>query len=174
MIANYVTITRILLSVALIFFRFDKATFFIIYTISGLTDILDGYIARKTKTETKAGGKLDSIADLVFGIVIIKVLYPIIISKRIWIVWIIIIFLVRLISIFIVLKKYKTFAILHTYLNKIAGVLIFLLPYFIFTKYENVFINLSYIIATLSSIEEMCINLKSKSINQNKKSIVIK
>lgn len=42
--------------------------------------------ARKTKTETKAGGKLDSIADLVFGIVIIKVLYPIIISKRIWIV----------------------------------------------------------------------------------------
>lgn len=130
--------------------------------------------ARKTKTETKAGGKLDSIADLVFGIVIIKVLYPIIISKRIWIVCIIIIFLVRLISIFIVLKKYKTFAILHTYLNKIAGVLIFLLPYFIFIKYENVFINLSYIIATLSSIEEMCINLKSKSINQNKKSIVIK
>ena len=36
---------------------------FVLFIVAGLTDYLDGYIARKTDTETQLGAMLDLIAD---------------------------------------------------------------------------------------------------------------
>jgi len=36
---------------------------FVLFVVAGLTDYLDGYIARKTDTETQLGAMLDLIAD---------------------------------------------------------------------------------------------------------------
>ena len=38
--------------------------FFIIYTYCGISDMLDGTIARKTETSTELGSILDGLADL--------------------------------------------------------------------------------------------------------------
>lgn len=64
-IANYISISRILLVLALIFIEPLSTTFYIIYFISGISDILDGFIARKYNVTSTLGEKLDSIADLI-------------------------------------------------------------------------------------------------------------
>lgn len=38
----------------------------VLYSLCGVTDVLDGFLARKLHTESKAGEWLDSFADLFF------------------------------------------------------------------------------------------------------------
>ena len=49
-------------------------------TISGLTDALDGWLARKLRCESAFGAKLDSVADLLFYAVMIFRILPILVS----------------------------------------------------------------------------------------------
>ena len=45
------------------------------YIYCGISDILDGFIARKTKNESEIGAKLDSVSDIIFVVVaMIKIL----------------------------------------------------------------------------------------------------
>jgi len=49
---------------------------FVLFIVAGLTDYLDGYIARKTDTETQFGALLDLIADkLLVSLVIMWVVF---------------------------------------------------------------------------------------------------
>lgn len=64
--ANILSISRIMLLPALFFTYGNALLFTLIYLACGLSDVLDGYIARKTKSESTLGAKLDSIADLGF------------------------------------------------------------------------------------------------------------
>ena len=169
--ANVITLIRMGLAISLLFIKKYSTSFLIIYTICGFTDILDGYIARKTKTESNFGAKLDTISDLLFFIVMFIIMFDIFIKDIIFIVFIIIISLIRILSIIIVLKKYNKFAILHTYTNKIAGFLLFFIPYFIYLNNSNILVNIIGVIALFSSIEELAINIKSKKLDLNKKSI---
>lgn len=94
----------------------------------GITDILDGVIAKSMKIESEIGAKLDSIADFIFIIIMIFVFLPILhLPKWIWL-WIIIIALIRILSYLLGFIKYHTFASLHTYTNKITGLLLFTTP----------------------------------------------
>lgn len=171
--ANVITLIRIGLAISLLFIRKYSPLFLILYSICGFTDILDGYIARKTRTESKFGAKLDTIADLLFFIVMFIIMFDILLKDIIYLVFIIIILLIRIISIIIVLKKYNKFAILHTYTNKITGLLLFLVPYFIYLNNANIIVYIIGVIALISSIEELIINIKSKQLDLNKKSITI-
>ena len=63
---NIISILRILLSAAMLAVPSFSALFWIFYLDSGLTDILDGFLARKLHLESTFGAKLDSIADFVF------------------------------------------------------------------------------------------------------------
>ena len=67
--ANVITLIRMGLAISLLFIKKYSISFLIIYTICGFTDILDGYIARKTKTESNFGAKLDTISYLLFFII---------------------------------------------------------------------------------------------------------
>lgn len=44
------------------------SAFWFVYAFCGMTDMADGYVARKLKAETKTGALLDSIADIIFVI----------------------------------------------------------------------------------------------------------
>lgn len=169
--ANVITLIRIGLATSLLFIRKYSPFFLIVYTICGFTDILDGYIARKTRTESNFGAKLDTIADLLFFIIMFIIMFDILVKDIICQVFIIIILLIKIISIIIVLKKYNKFAILHTYANKLTGLLLFFIPYFIYLNNANIIVYIIGIIALLSSIEELTINIKSKKLDLNKKSI---
>ena len=72
-LASYISCLRIVLIVPIIYFleqgfwsetpSFYFYLAFILFVVAGLTDYLDGYIARKTDTETQLGALLDLIAD---------------------------------------------------------------------------------------------------------------
>lgn len=124
--------------------------------------MLDGYIARKTNTTSKLGSKLDSIADLIMVVVVVIVLYPIINPTVQIIIWLIIIAVIRTVSMIVVFIKNKTFEILHTYGNKITGLMLFAFPLSLGFSQSNVLMYIICIVASFSAIEELFIHLLSK------------
>lgn len=64
--ANIITGCRILCSILLLFVPAFSPTFYILYSVSGFTDMIDGAIARKTNTASEFGSRLDTIADIAF------------------------------------------------------------------------------------------------------------
>ena len=66
-IPNTLSLIRMALSVILLFIN-NRFIFLTIYLICGLSDVLDGYIARRYRLETNLGAKLDSLADFIFFI----------------------------------------------------------------------------------------------------------
>ena len=63
---NIITFLRFPLSIAMLVVSPFSSRFWILYLCSGLTDILDGFLARKLHLESTIGAKLDSLADFVF------------------------------------------------------------------------------------------------------------
>lgn len=142
-----------------------------IYLLCGISDILDGYIARRTKTQSIFGAKLDTVADIIVFIVIMYVFIPVITFSNTLIIWLLIILAIRITSIIIVYFKYKMFAILHTFSNKVTGLLLFFVPVVIGSALENEIMYLVCIIASISAIEELLINIISKKMEVDIKNI---
>lgn len=137
----------------------------------GLSDILDGFLARKLKSESEFGAKLDSVADFIMICVLIFVFLPIFNLSAETIIWIVSIAIVRLSSTAVAYKKYKKFAFIHTYANKITGFILFLFPILFAFINSNLTIIIICSIASISAIEELIIQLASKQLDLNKKSI---
>lgn len=174
LIANYISISRIFLGLILALLKPLSIEFLVIYSFCGISDILDGFIARKTYTTSKLGEKLDSVADLIMCIVLIIVLYPIINLTVEIIIWIVIIGIIRVMSMTVVFIKYKTFGMLHTYGNKITGVMLFIFPLSLKYLQSDIMVYIVCVLASISAIEEFLINLSSNKFQANRKSIFLK
>lgn len=74
--ADTITATRMAATVFLLFLPLNSVAFFAAYTLTGLTDVLDGWIARKTGKTSQFGARLDSAADLMFYAVLLLRLFP--------------------------------------------------------------------------------------------------
>lgn len=173
-IANYISISRILLALMLFTVKPLSFTFFIIYVVCGFSDVFDGYIARKTDTVSKLGEKLDSLADLVMVAILAILLYPIINPPIIVSLWIAFIVIIRIISISIVYVKYTTFHILHSYGNKATGVVLFTLPLLLKFTQPNILMYVICAVASISAIEEIYIHISTNELQTNRKSILEK
>ena len=68
-LANTITSIRIICSIALLFCAVLSPFFYVLYILAGLTDIADGWVARKTNTTSEFGAKLDAIADFIFFVI---------------------------------------------------------------------------------------------------------
>ena len=64
--ANVITCFGILASVALLFCPVFSLPFNVLYLAAGISDMIDGAVARKTNTVSEFGARLDTIADCVF------------------------------------------------------------------------------------------------------------
>ena len=127
-IANIITGSRIALSLPLLFIPLSSAWFYVIYMFCGLTDMIDGTIARKTETVSSFGSKIDTASDLVFmAVCAVKLLPKINICIWLWI-WIAVIAIVKVTNIVIGFIRRKKLVALHTVLNKTTGLLLFFLP----------------------------------------------
>lgn len=105
--------------------------FITVYTLTGVTDVLDGAIARKYGTTSELGAKLDSIADLLFYTLILIMIFPtmwVTLPKKNW-VMVAAILTVRGVSYGMAAVKYHRFAAMHTYMNKATGLMVFGVPY---------------------------------------------
>jgi len=115
-------------SVLLLFFPAFSAEFYIIYLICGFSDMIDGTIARKTNSASEFGAKIDTAADLVFvTAALFKLLPAIHIPVWVWI-WGVVIAIIKIGNIIWGYVYNKQFVSLHTVMNKITGLLLFLFP----------------------------------------------
>ena len=165
--ANLITISRIAGSFMLLFLKPFSFIFFTVYFYCGISDMLDGYVARYTNSSSKMGALLDSISDFAF----IAVMIPICLTALPLEEWmrgsICLISLIRFLSLGIGILKYHSLAFLHTYLNKITGFLLFSFPCFYLLSGLSVTSIILCCIASLSSIEELLITIKSKELNRD-------
>ncbi|MBQ3266011.1 MAG: CDP-alcohol phosphatidyltransferase family protein [Ruminococcus sp.] len=152
--ANIITGSRIVFSIALLFFPPFSPTFYVLYAAAGLTDMIDGTVARKTNTVSAFGAKIDTIADFILVAVCLIKLLPILdIPVWLWI-WIAVIALIKVINIISGAIMFKRMIALHTVMNKITGALCFLLPFtlsFINLKYGAIVVCTA---ATFAAIQE--------------------
>jgi len=153
-IANIVTGCRIFGSILLLFFPAFSAEFYILYILCGFSDMIDGTIARKTHSTSELGAKLDTAADLVFVTVsLIKILSAIHIPGWLWI-WGAVIAAIKIRNIVWGYAVRKQFVALHTILNKITGLVLFLFPLtlsFVEVKYSSIAV---CSIATFAAVRE--------------------
>ena len=152
--ANALSVLRIILSVALLAPPALSPAFLVLYAAAGLTDMLDGFVARSTKTETELGAKLDSIADLILVVVcLVKILPAIPVPTWLWI-WAAAIVLVKAanaVSGFVVEKR---LVMPHTMANKVAGFVVFLVPFAIPLFGITVPAIIACAIATFAAVQE--------------------
>jgi CDP-diacylglycerol--glycerol-3-phosphate 3-phosphatidyltransferase len=163
-IANVITGSRILFSLPLAFLPLSSAWFYILYLFCGLSDMIDGAIARKTSAVSQFGSRLDTIADFVFMLVCsIKILPLIRIALWLW-VWIIIIASIKIFNIALIFIRKKKLISIHSVFNKIAGFALFLLPLlltFVETTYSVATICL---LATIAVVQEVYLIAKGQEV----------
>lgn len=174
--ADIITFLRIAGAIILLFLKMFSAEFFIIYVLTGLTDALDGWISRKTDSAGDFGAKLDSVADLLFYSVILVRIFPTLWERLPAGIWyaVAVIVTVRLSSYIVTWVKFRLFAALHTYLNKLTGIAVFLIPLLLNTDYGTVFCWAVSAISAAASLEELAIHLRSQDCRPNVKSIFCK
>lgn len=125
---NLITGTRILCSITLLFCQTFSPPFFALYIIAGLTDMIDGTVARKAGTVSEFGAKLDTMADFALVAACLIKLVPVLelpVWLWLWIGGIALIKMINIVSGCVVRKKIIT---PHTVMNKVTGVLLFILP----------------------------------------------
>lgn len=167
---NVITGIRILLAPVLLFTEPLGAAFMSVYMLCGLTDAIDGLLARRLNLSTALGAKLDSLADALLTAVILFVLLPRIDLSGGLLAWIAAIGAVRGLSLIVVYWKHREFAFLHTYANKATGFLLFCFPIMYFFWGSTLSTAVVCAGASVSSAEELWINLRSKILDRNIKS----
>lgn len=160
-IPNIITCFRLIGSFVMLFTKSFSKTFFVLYILCGISDLLDGTIARITNTTSELGTKLDSAADLLFYMVMALKTFPALWEHLPIGVWIIVLctVVVRLFSYSYVAITKKKFASLHTYLNKFTGFMVFIIPFYIKTPYVALFSFMGCIVAAIATLEELLIHL---------------
>jgi CDP-diacylglycerol--glycerol-3-phosphate 3-phosphatidyltransferase len=152
--ANIITCIRILCSIALLFCPAYSVAFYALYITAGVSDMIDGWVARKTNTASEFGAKLDTMADIVFVIVCLFKLLPVM-NIPVWLyVWIGVIALIKVINIVSGYVVRKQFVSVHSVMNKVTGALLFLLPLtfsFVELKYSAAVV---CVFATFSAVQE--------------------
>ena len=127
--ANALSALRIVLSVALLVPPVLSPTFLALYATSGLTDMLDGFVARRTRTESELGAKLDSAADLALAVVcLVRILPIVVVPVWLW-AWVAFIAAVKVLNVVSGFVMGKRLIMLHTTANKVAGLAAFLVPF---------------------------------------------
>ena len=127
-IANIITGSRIVLSIPLLFIPLISTWFYALYLLCGLSDMIDGTVARKTNSASEYGARLDTVSDFVFmTVAFIKFVPHFHIPVWLWI-CIGVIAMIKIGNAAWGFVRTKELISPHTLLNKITGLLLFFLP----------------------------------------------
>lgn len=155
MTADMITLSRMLFSILLLVFSPTSYIFAALYLLCGVTDVLDGFAARKLHTESEHGAMLDSAADLFFAVIYaVRVLPLLSIPLWIWI-WTAIIAITKATAIMIASKKARRLRIEHSFGNKLTGLLLFFLPLSVYVADVKYGAALVCAAATVTTIKEI-------------------
>ena len=161
LLANCITLSRILFSILMLASSPNAFTFALLYLLCGVTDVLDGFAARKLHIESEIGEMLDSAADLFFAcIYAVKILPLMDIPFWIWI-WTVIIAVIKITGILVASKKAHKLLIKHSFGNRFTGILLFLLPVSVFitdVKYTATLVCIAATGTVIKEIANICIS----------------
>ena len=128
-VPNIISASRGVAALAMLFFPGFSPGFWALYCWCGISDMIDGMLARKMNATTEFGSRIDSVADLIFVICSAIVVLPSV-DLPLWIwLWIAAIGMVKVAGIVIGSYRQRKFSIPHSMTNKLTGILLFCLPF---------------------------------------------
>ncbi len=170
---NSITCFRIAGSVVLLFLPSFSPIFYILYSLCGVSDAVDGFIARRFKLTSDLGSRLDSIADLLFYASMLTHVIPFLVPRVPTAVWYVVsaLALLRIGMYLLAAVKYRRFSSLHTYANKATGIVLFCVPYLLLFANSATVSWIACAACALSSIEELLIHFRVKNYPSEAKTI---
>ena len=149
---NILSSLRIVGTVVLLLSDVSSILFGVLYIVCGISDIADGWLARKLKCVTKTGALLDSLADICFVACLCLFLLPILdLPQWLWL-WAGVIVAIKVVNQISALVMYGHCCFPHTTANKATGFLLFIaVP---MTLLSIIPITIVAAIATFAAVEE--------------------
>ena len=149
---NIITLLRMAGSFGLLLCDVTDAAFWIIYVLCGISDIADGWLARKLNCVTKSGALLDSVADICFVACCAWKLLPILeLPQWLWL-WAGVIVVIKVVNQLSALVMHGHCSFPHTLANKVTGFLLFIAVPMTFVSIIP--ISIVAAIATFAAIQE--------------------
>ena len=149
---NILSSLRIVGAVALLLCDVVGTTFWSLYALCGISDIADGWLARKLRCVTMKGALLDSLADICFVACCAWKLLPILeLPQWLWL-WAGVIVVIKVVNQISALVMYGRCCFPHTTANKVTGFLLFIaVP---ITFWSIVPITIVASVATFAAVQE--------------------
>ena len=149
---NILSSLRIVGAVALLLSDVSSILFGVLYIVCGISDIADGWLARKLKCVTRTGALLDSLADICFVACCAWKLLPILeLPQWLWL-WAGVIVAIKVVNQLSALVMYGRCCFPHTTANKWAGFQLFIaVP---MTFYTAIPLAIVASVATFAAIHE--------------------
>ncbi len=149
---NVISVLRIAGAISLLFCDVTGWPFWVLYALCGISDMVDGWLARKLHAESKAGAVIDSVADILFVACCAIRLLPVLeIPSWLWI-WAGVIVFIKVVNQVSALVVCKRFCFPHTLANKLTGLLLFLVVPTIF--WTLIPVSIVTAVASFASIQE--------------------
>ena len=173
-LVDIITCVRIAAAVVMLFTRPLSAAFFVLYCVGGISDMVDGTVARKFGSSGALGARLDSVADLLFFAVAFYKLVPkLYCFFNAYVLWAVcVVAAVKIMSLIVSFIRFHKPLFLHTILNKITGFAVFVLPFFYKVGCFTVSIYIACVIAFIAAAEEFICILELNDANQDIKGIL--
>ena len=123
---NVISVLRVAGSIGLLFCDVAGWMFWALYALCGISDMVDGWLARRLHAESNTGAFLDSVSDILFVACCAIRLSPVLVIPT-WL-WIGagIIVTIKIINQVSAVAVFKRFCFPHTWANKLTGFLLFL------------------------------------------------
>ena len=161
-IPNLLTFARMLLCIPLGMTETLSPLFYLLYTLIGISDILDGWLARRWHCTTPFGAQLDGAADLnAFGVIGWKI-WPILhFPACLWGLLVCIV-CIRIGNMLCTYLRKSTNIFQHTLLNRLTGLLLFISIYVIESALFQWLAMGIAILALLAALQEEYSSYKQK------------
>lgn len=173
-IPNLLSLSRIVLSFGIFIVAQKPMVLFWFIIACGITDVLDGFLARRMHWESDVGARLDSLGDLVFfsALVFYVMRYQMDVIQH-YMPGVYSIFVIKTLSLVIcTIKNHATYS-LHTYGNKLTAVLVVVAICLILLTGEGTFTVVLVVVANLSALEELLIMILHARPDVNTRSIFL-
>lgn len=173
-IPNFITCLRIAGALCLFGITPLSTSFYVIYSLCGVSDAVDGYVARATNSSSTLGARLDSVADLMFYAAMLYCIVPLLwVTMPMWI-WCYAAsgVILRIGSYITAAVKFRCFASVHTYLNKLTGAFVFLLPYLMRSRFALAYCTAACTVGFIASAEEFIMHVTSPVYKPDRKTLI--
>jgi CDP-diacylglycerol--glycerol-3-phosphate 3-phosphatidyltransferase len=156
-IANIITALRIVGCALLFVWPPLSLPFLLVYAWCGISDVLDGALARRFALQSDFGSALDSIADALFVFCSLVRLYPLLKRRCPSWIWIVVaaILLIKGTSLIVLGRDHRQTPPPHTILDKLSGVILFPLPFLLPASWFFWYLIVACGIASVAAIDEL-------------------